>query len=230
MAILDENERSNDLEADLPTGNGQSSVDLSSPLYMHPSDNPGAMLVSVPFNGVGYRSWRRSVLRALSMKNKVGFINGECKKPDPDSQKLRLWERCDDMVTSWILNSLSKEIADSVEYKEINDLSQGSLDITGYYTKMKKLWEELSNLSAKNQCTCHCTCGAKETFSLLVQEEKQREVKPNNQFALESTSLNVNTFKQNSYRTNYSPSNNYNGTNKSRPMCEYCKRPGHTKD
>lgn len=46
--------------------------------------------------------------------------------------------------------------------KEINDLSQGSLDITGYYTKMK-LWEELSNLSAKNQCTCHCTCGAKES-------------------------------------------------------------------
>lgn len=119
MAILDENERSNDLEADLPTGNGQSSVDLSSPLYMHPSDNPGAMLVSVPFNGVGYRSWRRSVVCALSVKNKVGFINGECKKPDPDSQKLRLWERCDYMVTSWILNSLSKENADSVEY--VND-------------------------------------------------------------------------------------------------------------
>lgn len=86
------------------------------------------------------------------------------------------WERCDDIVTSWILNSLSKEIADSVEYvvdsaelwreledryeqanganlyqiqKEINDLSQGSLNVTGYYTKMKKLWEELSTLNTK---------------------------------------------------------------------------------
>lgn len=70
------------------------------------------------------------------------------------------------MVTSWILNPLSKDIADSVEYvnnsvelwkeledrydqingaklyqiqKEINDLSHGVLDITRYYTKMKKL-------------------------------------------------------------------------------------------
>ncbi|XP_016509027.1 uncharacterized protein LOC107826553 [Nicotiana tabacum] len=164
------------------------------------------------------------------------------------------------MVTSWILNSLSKEISDSVEYvsdsvelwreledrydqtngaklyqiqKEINDLVQGSLDINAYYTRTKRLWEELSNLSAKSQCTCVCTYGSKDnmhkaeqdrrliqflmglnevyttmrgsilimkplpslaqTFSLLVQEEKQREFKPNNQLSLESTLLHVNT-------------------------------------
>ncbi|XP_070045949.1 uncharacterized protein LOC142164094 [Nicotiana tabacum] len=166
------------------------------------------------------------------------------------------------MVTSWILNSLGKEIADSVEYvndsfelwkklkdrydqtngaklyqiqKEINNLSQGALDITGYYIKMKELWEELSTLSAKTLCICQCTCGAKENmhkaeqdrrliqflmglnevytvvrgsvllmntlpsldqaFSLLIQEEKQREIKPNNQLIFESALLNVNTSK-----------------------------------
>lgn len=56
--------------------------------------------------------------------------------------------------------------------KEIDDLSQGSLDIIGYYTKMKKLWEELSNLSAKNQCTCHCTCGAKESMHNAEQDRR----------------------------------------------------------
>ncbi|XP_016481850.2 uncharacterized protein LOC107802793 [Nicotiana tabacum] len=146
----------------------------------------------VPFGGIGYRSWRRSVLRALSVKNKLGFINGECRKPSPNSAQFRQWKRCDDMVTSWILNSFAKEISDSVEYannsvelwreledrynqtngaklyqiqKEINDLVQGSLDITAYYTQMKRLWEELNTLSAnlsaitfahvdqKRQCT-----------------------------------------------------------------------------
>ncbi|XP_075109054.1 uncharacterized protein LOC142180856 [Nicotiana tabacum] len=95
------------------------------------------------------------------------------------------------MVTYWILNSLSKEIADSVEYandavelwreledryeqtndarlyqipKEINDLPQGTLDITNYYTQLKKLWEELSTFSAKTQCSCQCICGAKENM------------------------------------------------------------------
>ncbi|XP_075091703.1 uncharacterized protein LOC142171890 [Nicotiana tabacum] len=80
------------------------------------------------------------------------------------SPSFRQREMCDDMVTSWILNSLEKDIADSVEYKEINDLSQGVLDITDYYTRMKKLWEELNTLSAKTHCSCVCTCGAKENM------------------------------------------------------------------
>ncbi|XP_019251229.1 PREDICTED: uncharacterized protein LOC109230159 [Nicotiana attenuata] len=162
-------------------------VNPSCPFYMHRSDNPGAMLVTTPFTGIGYRSRIRSVLRALSVKNKVGFITVEYKQSDLDSPQFRQWERCDDMVTSWILNSLCKEIADSVEYannafelwreledrydqtngtklyqiqKEINDLDQGTLDVTGYYTKMKKLWEELNMINAKSQCSCQCTCGA----------------------------------------------------------------------
>ncbi|XP_019238179.1 PREDICTED: uncharacterized protein LOC109218281 [Nicotiana attenuata] len=273
----------------------QSGVDTSSPLYMHPSDNPGTALVPAPFDGFGYRSWRRGVMRALSVKNKLGFINGECNRPDLDSLKFLLWERCDDMVTSWNLNSLTKEIADSVEYvadafelwrvledrydqtngtklyqiqKEINDLSQGSLDITSYYTKMKKLWEELNTLIAKSHCTCNCSCEAKESmhkaeqdrrliqflmelnetytvvrgsilmmnplpsiaqaFSLLIQEERQREIKPSGHLALESSALNANTIRSGTFRTNYSPNNNHN--NRNRPFCDYCKRPGHTKE
>ncbi|XP_019233911.1 PREDICTED: uncharacterized protein LOC109214451 [Nicotiana attenuata] len=243
-------------------------IDTSNPLYIHPSDSLGMTLVPVPFDEIGYRSWRRSVLRALSVKNKLGFINGEFRKPSSDSPQFRQWERCDDMVTSWILNSLAKEISDSVEYvndsvelwreledrydetngaklyqiqKEINDRAQGSLDITTYYTRMKRLWEELNTLSVKSQCSYNCTCGAKETmhkaeqdrrliqflmglnevytivrgstlmmkplpsmaqaFSLLIQEEKQREFKPNGQLSLDSTSLHANASSQNQSHT-----------------------------
>ncbi|XP_015072753.1 uncharacterized protein LOC107016969 [Solanum pennellii] len=236
------------------------SFDVGSQLYIHPSDSAGAVLVPVPFDGIGFSSWKRGVLRSLSVKNKLGFINGECLKPSSTSPNYCQWERCDAMVTSWILNSLSKDIADSVEYvfdslelwnelkdrydqtngaklyqiqKEINDLSRGSLDITSYYTKMKKLWEELNNLCVKNQCSCLCTCGAKDTvykaeqdrrliqflvglneaytiirgsilmmkplpsmgqaFALLIQEEKQREFKPNSQFFADPPSMCANS-------------------------------------
>lgn len=57
-------------------------MDPSDPLYLHPSNSPGAMLVSVAFSVVGYRSWRRAILRGLSVKNKTSFISGECKQPD----------------------------------------------------------------------------------------------------------------------------------------------------
>ncbi|KAH0696542.1 hypothetical protein KY290_013911 [Solanum tuberosum] len=90
-------------------------IDVGSQLYIHPSDSAGTVLVHVPFDGVGFSSWKRGVLHSLLMKNKLGFINGECLKPSSTSLNYRQWERCDAMVTSWILDSLSKDITDSVE-------------------------------------------------------------------------------------------------------------------
>ncbi|XP_069154520.1 uncharacterized protein [Solanum lycopersicum] len=298
--------------ADTTASSGQSggptssTIDSNHPYYIYPSDNPGAMLVPVQFTGVGFCSWRRSVLRTLSVKNKLGFVNGDCPRPRSNDPSYRQWERCDNIVTSWILNSLSKEIADSVEYvqdsaelwkeledryeqingaklyqiqREINDLSQGSLDITGYYTKLKKLWEEISTLNAKAQCTCSCICGAKalthkaeqdrrliqflmglnemytvirgsilmmnplptmaHAFSLLVQDEHQREIKPSGLFNAESTALYAGNIRPSSstgnirppssYKTNYAPNNSHGHSQlqyKDR-FCTHCNRTGH---
>ena len=67
-------------------------IDTSSVFYVHPSDNPGISLVPAQFDGVGYRSWRRGILRALSVKNKLVFIDGSCVKPVDPSQS-RQWQR-----------------------------------------------------------------------------------------------------------------------------------------
>lgn len=163
-------------------------IDSNEPLYMHPSENAGSSIIPVVFDRTGYRSWRRGVLRALSVKNKVGFINGTVQKPAPDSPTFAQWKRCDDMVMSWILNSLPKDLADSLQYvnnakelwkeledrydqtngaklyqlqQEINDLAQGNLDVTGYYTKIWRRGQELNTLDTNTQCTCLCNCGGK---------------------------------------------------------------------
>ncbi|XP_016487482.1 uncharacterized protein LOC107807587 [Nicotiana tabacum] len=149
-------------------------------------------LVPVPFDGIGYPSWRRSILQALSVKNKLGFINGESRRPSPDSPQFHQWERYDDMVTSWMLNSLAKEISDIVEYvndsvelwreledrydqtngaklyqiqKEINDLAQGSLDITTYYTRIKRLWEELKTFECQVSMQLQLHMWSKENYA-----------------------------------------------------------------
>lgn len=46
----------------------------------------------------------------------MGFVNGKCKKPAKNYPQINQWERCDDIVTSWILHSFSKDIADSLKY------------------------------------------------------------------------------------------------------------------
>lgn len=48
--------------------NGVDSENVGSLLYMHPSENSGASLVSIPFDGVEYRLWKSGVLRSLSVK------------------------------------------------------------------------------------------------------------------------------------------------------------------
>lgn len=47
---------------------------------LHPSDNLGAVLVSSLLNGDNYTMWSRAMLKALSAKNKSGFVNGKIPK------------------------------------------------------------------------------------------------------------------------------------------------------
>nr|XP_016490342.1 PREDICTED: uncharacterized protein LOC107810117 [Nicotiana tabacum] len=89
------------------------------PLYVHPSDVLGASLVYTPFDGTSYGSWHRNILIALSMRNKLNFINGTTKNPYVGSPVVRQWQRCNDLVISWLTNSLTKEISRSVEYSEL---------------------------------------------------------------------------------------------------------------
>jgi len=101
----------------------------TNPLYLHPAESAGSTLVPVVFDGTEYRSWKRGILRGISVNNKMGFINGKCVKPAATDPTYGQWERCDDMVTSWILNSLSKDIADSLQY----------------VNTAKELWQELED-------------------------------------------------------------------------------------
>ncbi|XP_018624406.2 uncharacterized protein [Nicotiana tomentosiformis] len=161
-----------------------------SSFYMHTSDVLRSSLVSLLFDGTGYGSWRRTILMALSVRNKLDFINGSSVKPLNISPLARQWQRCNDLVVSWLTNSLSKDITRSVEYselakdiwseleeryghadaakvfelkKDLAHISQGSLDIASYFNKIKKLWDEIDSLSISRVRSCS-NCGFKSDY------------------------------------------------------------------
>lgn len=103
------------------------------------------------------------------------------------------------MVTSWILNSLSKEIADNVIYskivrelwislehrfgqsngaklyhlqKELSRLIQGTSNIAGYFTKLKRLWDEINSLNTNVKCNCVCMCEGKQKLQKSLEDER----------------------------------------------------------
>ena len=183
------------ISEEIPNVVDNSVVAPSSPLYLLPSDSPDTVLVTTTFDGTGYGSGRRGMLLGLSCKHKLGMINGTVTNPSSNSALFEPWTRCNDMVVAWILNSLDREIRETVKYtesaeklwkeierrfgqaseikifqirKEISSISQGNSTVASYFNRIKKLWDELS-FSISHPV---CICGCKEAFQRLDEEQK----------------------------------------------------------
>ncbi|XP_070015754.1 uncharacterized protein [Nicotiana sylvestris] len=118
MGSIPETTEASSANVTTSANNGGGMKDSSHPYFLHPSNSPGINMVNTNFDGRSYGGWRRSILIALSAKNKVGFIDGTCLAPSSETPDFKLWNRCNDMVISWLLNSLSREIGESVIYSK----------------------------------------------------------------------------------------------------------------
>ena len=76
------------------------------------------VLVSKVLEGDNYSTWSRAMRISLSAKNKIGFVTVSIKPPSSTDDSFPLWQRCNDMVISWLLNSIHLNIASSVIYVE----------------------------------------------------------------------------------------------------------------
>ncbi|KAL0458915.1 UNVERIFIED_CONTAM: hypothetical protein Slati_0518700 [Sesamum latifolium] len=164
-------------------------------MKIQPSNNPGMSLTSIPLDGSNFLTWSRSVKISLGAKMKLSFINGKIKKPEESDQTYEQWIRADYMVTSWILNSISKEIVESFLYtttarelwteletrfgqgnepmiyqlkREISSIAQGTMSVSAYFSRSKRLWDELTCLHPMPQCSC----GASKEVAVLNNEDQ----------------------------------------------------------
>jgi hypothetical protein len=136
---------------------------------------------------------------ALTAKNKLQFINGGLPKLNPSDAEFGAWTRCNNMVLSWIINSVSKEIAasvisvDSAEtmwndirdrfsqqngpqifqiQKAISAMSQENQSVSSYFTSLKGLWDELLIYRPLPICLCgKCSCGVLKTLTEYHHQE-----------------------------------------------------------
>ncbi|XP_062093912.1 uncharacterized protein LOC133799940 [Humulus lupulus] len=94
--------------------------DPANPYYLHYGDNPGNTLVSQLLTGQdNYVTWSRAMRLAISVENKLGFLDDSISKPSISDLPLdNAWLRNNNIVISWILNSVSKEISSSILYDE----------------------------------------------------------------------------------------------------------------
>jgi len=94
-------------------------TDLQNSLFIHPSDGPNS--ISVPDKLLGaknYRSWHRSMEIQLSTKRKLVFVQGTLTRSADDAVKAEQWDSCNNLVISWIMNSVCESISRSILYVE----------------------------------------------------------------------------------------------------------------
>ncbi|KAL0431495.1 UNVERIFIED_CONTAM: Retrovirus-related Pol polyprotein from transposon RE2 [Sesamum radiatum] len=212
-------------------------------LQLHGSDHPGMILISTPLTSTNYLTWSCSIKRALRAKTKLGFIDGSYMKPSTTDDNYEQWMKVDSMVTTWILNSISRDIVQAYTYakssrslwldleqryggcngqllyqlqRSITSLSQGNLNLADYYTKLKMLWDELIELK-NGKCTCNgCTCGARQAvaeFALFTQLL---------QFLMGLSDDLTIDFRGAARKKSFEDKRNH--------YCDYCEKTGHTRD
>ncbi|KAH0776410.1 hypothetical protein KY290_007821 [Solanum tuberosum] len=118
----------------------------------------------------------------LRAKSKLGFVLRTCRKSDYNLELEEQWEKCNAFVLAWIINTVSKELLSGIVYVsdatmvwaylnerfnkvdgsrsyplhcEICTLNQGNLTVSGYFTKLRLLWDEFDVLVLPPACNCN---------------------------------------------------------------------------
>ena len=104
------------------SSSSQDSYNLNDPLFLHPGENPGTLLTSQPLIGEeNYFAWARSVRKSLIGQNKLGFIDGSITISSPlvnSPTAIQAWIRADNIVGTWIINSVSPKLQGSIIYRD----------------------------------------------------------------------------------------------------------------
>ncbi|KAJ0746343.1 putative RNA-directed DNA polymerase [Helianthus annuus] len=170
-------------------------LDIGDPLYLHPSDSSALTIVSVKLKGTeNYAVWSASMKLALEAKNKFGFINGKCEKSTEDSVLASQWDRCNSVVLTWLLNSVSeelflgqvfsslasevwedlKETYDKIDgsvvydlFKKINSISQNGSTVADYYNRLTTMWKQFDAMLQLPTCSCKAAKDYND-FTMLI--------------------------------------------------------------
>ncbi|XP_019200285.1 PREDICTED: uncharacterized protein LOC109193914 [Ipomoea nil] len=208
--VISENQNNNNGGSTEQAGAGASSSqnpmnadhaqEFDDPWYLHIMKNRNLILVFPRLSEVNYASWSRSMRIALEVKNKYGFVDGSIVRPEETDRRFAVWKRCNNIVCSWILKSLSSTIAEGVLYleaasdlwntlkkrysqvdshriaelqNEIYRCLQGNLSINEYFTKSNGLWMQMNAMRPIPDCECipKCSC----TLVSKIQKEKEED-------------------------------------------------------
>ncbi|KAL6342802.1 hypothetical protein AAG906_016637 [Vitis piasezkii] len=101
---------------------------------------------------------QKSVSEVNSSKDKDGYLTGEIVQPKSDDPRFQTWKTKNNMVKSWLINSMTNEIGENfLLYKTAKEMwdalkkhispkkieQNRDLTVTNYYNILARHWQQL---------------------------------------------------------------------------------------
>ncbi|XP_070014325.1 uncharacterized protein [Nicotiana sylvestris] len=207
-------------------------IDHNHPLYLHPSDTPGALSLGFQLIGMeNYTMWSQAMEVSLLTRNKLGFIDGTITRDTyGDNRDLLngvLFHSNACAIWADLRERFDKVNASRMYYlhREIFTLTQGMTSVSVYYSKLKDLWDEYDPIMPP---PTYCDKSKKfsksltvnQAYAMILQDESQKIVAGNSSYVPDSsdpTALYSSKLGQKMKK-------NYN------LECDYCNMKGHTRE
>ncbi|KAL2325560.1 hypothetical protein Fmac_024618 [Flemingia macrophylla] len=143
---------------------------LHSYLYLHLGENPATALVFPILDSRNYHSWNRSMITALSAKNKIEFVDDTALTPPKTDPTYSAWRRCNNMVVSWIVHSVSPSIRQSILWMDKADEIWNDLKSRYSQGDPRRVSDLQFKASSLRQGDLSCSCNV-----LPVMKQRKRE-------------------------------------------------------
>ncbi|KAB2615107.1 hypothetical protein D8674_021695 [Pyrus ussuriensis x Pyrus communis] len=144
--------------------------------------NINQRLSLVILNEFNYLPWSRAVSLALGGRSKLGFINGSIKVPDTSSPNYESWLSKDQLVMSWLLNSMERNVCATIQREEVRRKVMNMSTMSNipkaraYITNERKYKGKHPHLKCQH---CNNTGHVKDTCWILHPELKPDFMKDN---------------------------------------------------
>ncbi|KAK3031449.1 hypothetical protein RJ639_035272 [Escallonia herrerae] len=152
------------------TSSGQESMNTGG------SEDSVILITKNKLTGHNYRQWAKSVMMFISRKGKDDYLTGAASPPRKDDLSFRMWKTENNMVMSWLINTMDNEIGQNFLFYDtayevwtvtketyfdndyrvelfdikgaLHDLRQGEMSVTQYYNTLSCFWQQLDGFES----------------------------------------------------------------------------------
>ncbi|GJS38540.1 ribonuclease H-like domain-containing protein [Tanacetum coccineum] len=211
-------------------------LSFGDPIYLHPHDTSGSPIVTIKLTRTkNYKMWSIAKTFALRNHNKLGFIDGTCKRETDNPSCANQWDMCNSVVVTWILNSISSNLFIGAIYAKTASKMWNDLKET--YDKFLMGLDESYLAIRSNLLTREPLPSVKTAFSMISGKESYKNISSVGTTKPAATTIMAKTVDNNKKRFNNN--NNHKGSGNTNPnnrgpypnlKCTNCNKIGHTMD